>query len=615
MDEKIFKRRVFISGLIILIISVFIVIKLFTLHFTEKIIIPKNGISITKRGYIKDRNGYLLAISIETDSLFANNEKINNPGDVASAISRIIGMPPPSIKKKLLPKKKFIWIKRKIRDSQSREIRKLKIDGLYFKKEYKRLYPYGNLASNLIGFVGVDNSGLDGVEYHYDSILSPRDDTVLNNSNIRVGKTISLTIDRFIQYSSEMIIKKAVKRLGAKQGVVVVMEVKTGRILALAKYPNFDPNQYYKFSSQARRNYSVIDSFEPGSTLKIISTASILEKKPALVNQKYLCKGKIKVEDIEIKCTGSHGLIDFNSVLKNSCNVGIIKAISKIKKSDLYGTLRRFGFGKKIDLGLPGESEGILRPVGKWSGVSKQSISIGYEISVTSLQLVAAFGAIANGGIYIAPSIIESIDDYDEDNMEGYKPRIIGRVINAKIAKRLMKLMRVVVSKGTGSKASSKYFKVVGKTGTARKFSRGKRMYTNNVLSSFIGIAPYENPEACILVIIDEPRNSLSGGKAAAPLFKEVVDAVLPKMGAKNEMKFAKQLMRSKKRKFDFSGNAMPNFKGLGLHDSIRLLTEVQKSFDINYILKGTGMVYAQKPLPGRNLGNYRKIILYFKER
>ena len=248
MNEKIFKRRVFLSGLIIIIITVFIIIRLFTLHFSNKIIIAEDRTGIIKRGYIKDRNGYILALSIETHSLFANPEIIKDPHAAAVSLSKIIRMPVLKIKKKLLAEKKFIWLKRKISESQKVEIGKLKIDGLYFIREYKRLYPHGNLASNIIGFVGLDNLGLDGIEYHYNSILSPETKSIWNKGDFEIGMTVVLTIDAFIQYVSEKAIRNAVQKNRAKQGSIVVLEVKTGRILAVSKYPNFNPNYYYRFS-------------------------------------------------------------------------------------------------------------------------------------------------------------------------------------------------------------------------------------------------------------------------------------------------------------------------------------------------------------------------------
>ena len=211
--------------------------------------------------------------------------------------------------------------------------------------------------------------------------------------------------------------------------------------------------------------------------------------------------------------------LTFKNVLKYSCNIGIIRAMKKMRKKYLHETLMKFGLGRRTNAGFPGESDGILRPVHKWSGVSKYSISIGHEVSVTSIQLAAAFGAIANGGVYISPSIIEAIENSDGEKISAYKPKIKGRLIREQIAGNLMKMMKNVVEKGTGFRAGSKYYEVVGKTGTAKKFSRRKGRYTSRVLSSFIGIAPYKNPEICVLVIIDDPGNMLSGGKIAAPVF------------------------------------------------------------------------------------------------
>ena len=232
-------------------------------------------------------------------------------------------------------------------------------------------------------------------------------------------------------YISETAIEEGVKGVRAKQGVIAIIEVKSGRILCIAKYPGFDPNLYYRYSDSERRNFTVVDSFEPGSTLKVIALAAVLENYPKALRNKYLCKGKIEIADAVINCTRRHGSISLDDIIKYSCNAGIIQAMRSVKKSQFYNLLRRFGFGRRVGIELPGESDGILRPVGSWSGLSKYSISIGQEISVTSLQLVAAFAAIGNKGVYLVPTILESIKKGDGTVIQDFYPRTGGRVLNS----------------------------------------------------------------------------------------------------------------------------------------------------------------------------------------
>src|SRR4030042_1183012 len=388
MNQKVFKRRVYVAGLLFALLSFMFIIRLFNLHFSTKLVVSDDRKGVTHRGSIRDRNGYILAISIEKNSLFANPEEIKNPEETAQTVASILKIPSDSILSNLKKKKRFIWIKRKIDDPDAEEIRKIGIPGLYLKKEYKRVYPHDELASNIVGFAGVDNKGLEGIEYSFDDTLMGRDDSAEEEMyGAGFGRNITLTIDRLIQYSAEREIEKAVNVNQAKQGAVLVLEVKTGRILAYAKRPSFNPNRYYEYSAFTLRNFSFIDSFEPGSTLKIISLASMLEHHPEMTRNLFTCRGWIDIADVRINCTGVHGTIGMNDIIRHSCTVGIIEAMKIMRKKDLYVTLKKFQFGIKTGVELPGETEGILRNWNKWSGLSKYSMSIGNEISVTSEQL------------------------------------------------------------------------------------------------------------------------------------------------------------------------------------------------------------------------------------
>ncbi|TFH38639.1 MAG: hypothetical protein E4G96_10215, partial [Chrysiogenales bacterium] len=425
--------------------------------------------------------------------------------------------------------------------------------------------------------------------------------------------SVTLTIDRFIQETAHREIEKAVALHNARQGSVIVMEVKTGRILAMAKSPGFDLNRYHSYPPFALRNFGFIDSFEPGSTLKIISLAAMLQHRPSVAGNRYRCRGYIDIADVRINCTGEHGTIDMKDVIRHSCNVGIIEAMRGIKKKEFHATLGGFRFGRKTDVELPGESEGIMRPLKKWSGLSKYSIAIGQEISVTSVQLAAAVSAIANGGVYITPSIIESIEEHDGTVVRRFAPLVKGRVLSREISKTVIGMMRGAVERGTGRNAWSPHYCVAGKTGTSQKFVRA-RGYSDRVLSSFIGVAPCDDPAVCILVVIDDPADKLSGGRIAAPVFGKLIDRVLVRQGVGGPRLKPGKPVTMPAVKAAFDGKTMPDFTGKRLPESLGLLIEMKRAFRTGYVIRGTGRVHAQRPAPGVPLAEGGEVILFFIE-
>ncbi|MDY6933468.1 MAG: penicillin-binding transpeptidase domain-containing protein [Spirochaetota bacterium] len=596
-------------------IALFFIYKFYDLHFSEKINLSTNKEVKIKRGLIKDKNGLILAINIERDSLFANPEEIDNPEEVAKILSPHIRRPKHIIEKRLRKKKRFVWLKRKLNDKIVKRIEDMHIKGLYFKNEFHRIYPHDNLASNIIGFVDIDNRGLEGIEFRFDDHLSGRGKwgSHRHDEDLVVGVNLKLTIDRFIQYIAEREVQNGVEEFDAYRGMAVIIEVKTGRILAIAKYPNYNPNYYYKYSTEVIRNFAVVDSFEPGSTLKIISLAAILEGWPDVLNKKFLCSGKIKIADTTINCTGRHGRVNLKKIIRYSCNVGIIEIMKQINEENLFNVLDHLGFGKRIGIDLPGESNGILRSLDNWSGLSKYSISIGHEISVTILQLAGAFCAIANEGVYIVPRIIESLERDDGSIIKDFYPKKMGNVIKAEVAKKVLKIMRDVIINGTGKKAALQHYNVIGKTGTSQKPMKSGGYYTNKWIASFIGIAPFEDPDICILVVIDEPKNAISGGKVAAPIFANIAKRVLPYRGVKIDPHGHRepQKIQFKERKFD--GSTLPDFKGLSISQALKVLVTMKKSHNVKYLFKGNGRIYKQQPVSRTAIKKDQEIILYLR--
>jgi cell division protein FtsI (penicillin-binding protein 3) len=614
MDKSVFRRRVLITGFILSVVMFFFVLKLFDLHFSEKIILPKKEPIENGRGYIFDREGYLLALSIELDSVYINPQELANPASAAAALSPVLNISSSELLRRFSSDKKFLWLIRRCDDHLSAKIKALGIKGVHFTKEYKRVYPYNSLAANVIGFVGLDNRGLDGVEYRFNSILSGRDEIGKDeiSREIYKKKNITLTIDRYIQHVAEEELGRAMQQHRASQGAVVILEVETGRVLAIAKAPSFDLNAFGNYNAAVRANFSIIDSFEPGSTFKVIGLASLLENTPDAMNKEFICEGYVDINDVRINCLHKHGKISMASVIAESCNSGMIQSVKNLEKKSLYNTFRKFGLGVPTGLELPGEATGILRPVEQWSGLSKYSMSIGHEISVTSIQLVSAFNAIANQGVYVAPTLIEKIEKPDGTLVQNFYPHTKGRIMKQENASILMKLMRDVVSSGTGKRADSVFYQILGKTGTSQKFSRAQGGYSDRNVSTFVGIAPYQNPKISMLVVIDDPDDRFTGGASAAPVFMRITDRVLPYFGIGGKDASSLVMKRSQER-VNFEYQTVPDLRGMNTAEAAAVLRVLGEKYGVKYYIKGSGRVYGQKPAPGSGLKPEENLILFMK--
>lgn len=613
MNERRFRRRVYVTGSLLAVTALLFVVHLTRLHFSDRITIPPPERPDVRRGSIKDRNGYILALSIVTSSCYANPSLVRDPAATAAQLAPYLNTSRERLVRLLSLKRKFIWLERKLDDATARAIEKLDLEGIYFRREYRRVYPYGTLAANIIGFAGLDNKGLEGIEYRFNRDLNGVDSRQKETAVV-YGNDIKLTIDRFVQDLAEKELALAVNTHQAKQGAVVVMDTKTGEILALAKVPGFDPNRYGAFSDFQRRSFSVIDSFEPGSTMKIMTTACIMENRPALLKYKYECRGKIDIAGETIHCTGVHGIQDFKDIIRHSCNVGTVLAARGITNQQLYDTLKKFNFGERVSDDLPGEAPGILRPPDQWSGMSRYAMAIGHEMSVNSLQLTAAFASLAQG-IYHYPVLVHSIRRYDGTVVRDFYPRTRGRVLQRKHCVRLLEYMRRVVSPGgTGRSASTRYYEVSGKTGTSRKFSFKEGTYSKRVVSSFVGLAPYPMPRLAILVVVDEPIGGRGGGTVAAPVFARILHRVGPYLGivqtgvaATDPLKHVDRPIRS--------GSNVPDFRGMELYRALDLVAHMMQKKNIRYQVYGSGTVIQQKPGPGTPLGTVQQLVLYCGEK
>lgn len=613
MRRKVFKRRIFITAVGIGLISAVLIGRIISLHFSDKIITetPEEKTTVF-RGAIKDRSGFILAMSVDAYSLYANPTEISDITKTASELASLTGLSSKFLKERLDNNRRFVWIKRKMDRASMEAIKKRRLPGVGFRKEFKRVYPYSSLAANIVGFTGIDNTGLEGMEYEYDSVLSGKS-LANRDAEIVYGKHVFLTIDRFVQNKTEEELKAAVNAFSAKQGAAVILDVESGRILALAKYPTFNSSRYEAYSSDETRNFSVVDTYEPGSTMKIISMATAHEYNPRLLERRHVCTGAVKIGDVIINCEYAHGDLSIDDIIKHSCNVGVIEIMRSVPKDFFHASLKNFGFGESTNSGMPGEATGILRPVAGWSGLSKYSISIGYELSVTSLQLAAAFAAIANNGVYNSPQIVERIENWDGSVSQQFVTHSRGRVCSKETASKMLKLMEGTVSGGTGRRAALNFYKAVGKTGTSRKYSANKGLYINSPVASFAGIAPVGTGSVCMLVIIDAPATGQGGGTVAAPVFAGTLNRILPYLGIKQYAVKGTNPRQTKEQLPAFENNIMPNFIGMDIASSFALLKQMEDAADITATTYGTGRVYRQQPPAGQTITD-GKVAVYFKE-
>ncbi len=502
---------------------------------------------VPKRGTISDRKGNELAVSVEVDSVYADPQKIVDPRKTAQSLGAILQIDPEELQERLRSKISFEWIQRKISPKEAEEIKALRLPGVSFLKENKRFYPAAQLASHVVGFVGLDSKGLEGLESQYDKILTgnqqvwtPTKDArgreIVERVSPREGdhyQNLVLTLDQQIQHLVEAELGRTVQKWGARGGFAIVMEPSTGRILSMAVYPSFNPNQFLQYRAGAWKNRAVVDTFEPGSMFKTILAAAAIEEKIVRPTDSFYCEnGSYTVYDRTIHDHGhsKYGWLTFEQIIKVSSNIGASKVGEKMGKDCFYRYIKAFGFGEKTQVGLPGESRGILQHPRYWSPVALDTISFGQGISVTGIQLITALCAVANGGSLMRPFIIERITDEKGRTVQTFQPEIVRKVLTEKTAKKVTLLLKATTEKGgTGEGAVPAGFDVAGKTGTAQKVDSLLRGYSEDrYTSGFMGFAPADNPRLAALVVIDEPQGSTYGGVVAAPAFREIVGKALP---------------------------------------------------------------------------------------
>jgi cell division protein FtsI (penicillin-binding protein 3) len=584
-----------------------------------------------RRGDILDRNGNLLAYTVDADSIIADPTEIEDPDGVARAIcgalDRCDATEKGAIAKNLRRKGQFAWIARKVSPEEERRVRALDINGIGFFKESRRFYPKRELLAHVLGYVGLDDAGLGGLESAYDVQVRGRAGRVLIQRDARrqvltsyierestAGASLELTIDQYLQHIAERALQDGVEEYGAAGGSIVVMDPATGEILALANAPTFNPNAYSKAPEGHRRNRGIQDLYEPGSTFKIVTASAALEEGLMApedlidVSNGFIRFGSRQIDDVH-----RYGVLSFTDVIVKSSNVGAIKVGLKLGPERLGRYVSRFGFGQALVPDLRGENPGIVWNPAKLDPGAVASVSMGYQIGVTPVQMATAVSSIANGGTLYEPRVVRAII---KDGQRVEVPhKALRRTVSERTTSQMTAIMEAVVEEGTGKGARIDGYTVAGKTGTAHKVINGGYS-PSEYNASFVGFVPSRKPALTIVVVIDSPHGKgYMGGAVAAPIFKRVAEGALRHLGIAPTVNAPPPvLVAARGPDVEASGpqvailpvnldvtlararvGLMPDLRGLSARDATRALTRIGMTGRVN----GDGFVLEQSPAPG----------------
>jgi cell division protein FtsI (penicillin-binding protein 3) len=497
------------------------------------------------RGLLLDREGRELARSIETDSCFAVPYELKDIEETSQRLAPLVGIEAKELaarfKDAKQANKKFLWLARRLDEERAKEIAGLKLDGVHMRKEPKRFYPNGSLAAHVLGFVGLDEVGLAGIEQFHDQRIRGEAGKIFIETDAHqrpyesviaqpsTGQSVVLTIDQMVQYRTEQSLAAAVERTGAKSGTAIVLDPHTGEILALANAPTFDPNNAGAATPQSRINEALQNIYEPGSTFKIVAYSAAIEEGLVKPDDHIDCQmGSIMVAGRLVHDHHPFGSLTIADALAKSSNVAAIKLGLRVGDERMYDYMKRYGFGSRTGIELPGETAGLLRPVSRWQASSMGSLAMGQEVGVTPVQMAAAFGALANAGVRISPHIVREIRADDGTVVYRATPEQ-RRVVSAETAQALRRMLEGVTLNGTAKKAQLEGYTAAGKTGTAQKIDPKTKTYSSTkFIGSFVGFAPVENPAVVIIVVMDEPAGAYHGGDVAAPVFRDIAEQILP---------------------------------------------------------------------------------------
>jgi len=599
-------------------------------HLKEWIVLPK-------RGAVFDRAGEPLALSLEAQSVFARPHRLEDAEHVSRRLAQVLNMRVADVKQKLSSAKPFVWIKRQVTPREGEKIQALHAAGIGMFYEPRRYYPQGQLAGQVIGFVGRDSEGLEGLELQYNeyirgeagSSVAERDALGrrvlvqgITGAQIPPGGDIHLTLDTSIQHLAEKELETAVTKFRAKAGVAIAMDPGTGEVLALANFPPFNPNNFSRQSPQQRRNRAVTDSYEPGSTFKTILAAAALEEGVVEKEDLFFCEnGKYSYAGKIIHDTHPHGWLPFYKILQVSSNIGFTKVADKLKKQRFFKYIERFGFGQLTGVDMPGEVTGLVRRSQAWAAIDLATHAFGQGISATPIQMVTAYAAIANGGFLMRPYVVRRVVSPQGKIISENRPHVVRRVISNRTARLLAAMLKGVTHEGgTGFMASVEGFEVAGKTGTAQKADLVHGGYAaRKYVASFIGFVPADNPRLVLMVLVDEPEQSVYGGVVAAPVFRNIARGALRHFAvAPQKADLIPAAVREIKISTPQPGgktvvgvavdnpSGAPDFLGLSLREAL----EKARSLKLKVKMQGNGYVVQQLPEPGKDWSDNAILVL-----
>jgi cell division protein FtsI (penicillin-binding protein 3) len=600
--------------------------------------------SPARRGEILDRNGKILARSVDADTVYADPSEVGDPHRAADRLCEALGdcnaADRRDIADRIRKGKYFAYVRRKASPEQARRVAELKFGGVGFMKESRRFYPNRDLASQLLGYVGVDNVGLMGIESTYDSFILGKPGKVYVQTDVRglafsrverpptTGASIELTIDQYLQHVAERELEAGVKSSGASAGSAVVMDPYTGEILALANYPGFNPNTYGGARPEARRNRAVQDYYEPGSTFKIVTASAAFEEKAISPDELIdASAGHIRFGSRVINDDHNYGVLSFSDVIVKSSNVGAIKVALKIGPQKIGDYVKRFGFGRPSSPDFRGESPGMVWDPSSLNDSALASVAMGYQVGVTPLQMAAAVSVVANGGELVQPRAVRAV--IRDGRRLPVPHKSLERVISRGTAVTMTDIMEKVVEDGTGTRAKIPGYAVAGKTGTAKKLVRGRYRGHSDYNASFVGFVPSRAPVFAIVVVVDAPhRVSPYGGVVAAPIFQKIADAALRHYGVPTSINAPEPVLAGRwEEQLELtagpvapraivplagaSNEVFPDLIGLSAREATAILTRLGYTAR----LRGAGLVVEQKPEPGTPLDSSTAAVLTLERR
>ena len=652
--QRWFRARIALLGVCLMCVALLVVVRAFHLqiasgdrlrgmaedqHLRHLRVSPR-------RGAIYDRHGAELAVSADVESVYANPRRLKameqDPQTVARRIAKVLDVDREQLAKRLGSDRYFVWIERRVSPNEATRIRELDIPGVELTSEARRYYPNRHLAAHLLGFADIDGRGIEGIELAYEDRLRGLDRRVeairdrrghvvfaddMEDARTIQGQSVVLTIDKAIQHIAERELALGVRTFEARGGSVVVMDPSTGEILALANYPPFNPNEPSKHPTAHRRNRAVVDRFEPGSTVKPFTMAAALAAGAVKPNQSINCEnGVTRMGGRLLHDAHPYEWLTPTQILAYSSNIGTAKIAQDLGKKELYRGFRRFGFGERTGLRVPGETAGILRHYRRWYEIDTAAVSFGQGMSVTNVQLATAMSAIANGGRLMQPMLVRRMSDGHGATIEENKPRVRRQVVPRRVAKLVGQMLTAVTEPGgTAIEAAVDGYLVAGKTGTAQKADYVHGGYAKDKwLASFIGFAPADRPSVVISVVIDEPVIAHYGGTVAGPVFRRIAEVTLRHMGIAPE---GRQAVLAKKKEqrvpaaetgpvledetVEKGESAVPNVRSLPLRQAVialhaqSLVAEVQ----------GSGLVVTQDPAPGKAVSHGSVVRLQLERR